>query len=105
MLAYGPMTSQANGLGGGPATDATRSALTDNTLYTPTPEGFLLMAPQATPSIGTRSIAPLPVPMTTKKPVNIWLFVWPGLAVLLIGSALLVRWLTLLAFRRRINKK
>ena len=82
-----------------------RPGLPDNTLYTPTPEGFLLMAPQATPSIGTRSIAPLPVPMTTKKPVNIWLFVWPGLAVLLIGSALLVRWLTLLAFRRRINKK
>ena len=105
MLASAPMTSQENGLGAGPATDATKSALTDNTLYTPTPEAFLLMASQATPSIGTRSIAPLPAPMTTKKPVNFWLFVWPGLAVLLLGSALLIRWLTLLAFRRRINKK
>ena len=105
MLASAPMTSQAYGLGGGLATDATMSALTDNTLYTPTPETFVLMAPQATSSIGTRSIAPLPVPMSAKKPVKTWLFIWPGLAVLLFGSALLIRWLTLLAYRRRINKK
>jgi hypothetical protein len=105
MLASAPMTSQAYGLGSGPATDATRSALTDNTLYTPTPEAFVLMVPQATPSIGTRSVAPPPAPMTAKKPVNLWLFVWPGLAVLLLGSAMLIRWLTLLAFRRRLKKK
>jgi hypothetical protein len=105
LLASVPMTSQEYGLGGGPATDATMSALTDNALYTPTPEAFMLMAPQATPSVGTRSIAPAPALMTTKKTVNPWLFVWPGLAVLLLGSGMLIRWLTLLAFRRRLKKK
>jgi hypothetical protein len=105
MLASAPMNSQAYGLGSGPATDATRSALTDNTLYTPTPEAFVLMAPQATSSIGTRSLAPPPAPMSAKKSVNTWLFIWPGLAVLLISAAMLIRWLTLLAFRRRLNKK
>ena len=105
MLASAPMTSQENGVGGGPATDATLPALTDNTLNTPTPQAFTLVAPQATPPIGTRSIAPLPATKTTKKPVNTWLFIWPGLAVLLLGCSLLIRWLTLLSFRRRINKK
>jgi len=105
MLAAVPMTGQENGLGGGPATDATQSLLTDKTLYAPTAEAFLLMAPQATPPVENRSIAPAPAPLPANNKVDIWLFVWPGLALLLLASALLIRWLNLLAFRRRTHKK
>jgi len=105
MLAAAPMTSQGNGLGGGPPAAATQPALEDNALNTPTPEAFTLMVPQATPSIGTRMISPPPVSKSSNNPINPWLFILPGLAVLLLGSALFIRWQTLLAFRHRIHEK
>jgi hypothetical protein len=105
MLSAAPMANQGKGLGGEAPAAGTQSPLTDNALNSPTPEAYTLMIPQSTPSTETRNIAPLPSPKTPGNPVNIWLFVLPGLAVLLFGAALLIRWLTLLAFRRRLNKK
>ena len=103
MLAAAPMTSQGSGLVGAPA--ATQPPSMDNAQLTPSQQASLLVPPEALPSGETRSIAPAPANKAASNPVNLWLFVWPSLAVLLIGSALLIRWLTLLAFRRKINKK
>ena len=100
MLSAAPMSSQATGLGGGNPSD-TLAPSSDNSIITPTPEASLLMAPAVNPSADSRTFA---LPMVTKSqanPVNIWLYVWPGLAVLLIGAALLIRWRSVNAFRKR----
>jgi hypothetical protein len=103
LLAAAPMTSQGNGRGGGPA--ATQPPLQDNAQITPTPQSSILMIPQETPSGESRTVAPPTAPKTQNNPVNPWLFIWLGLAVLLLGSALLIRRLTGQAFRRKLNKK
>jgi anti-sigma factor RsiW len=103
MLVAAPMTSQGSGLGGGEA--ATQPPASDNTLLTPTQQTSLMVPPAALPPGDTRSMAPAPTPKAANNPLNLWLFVWLALAALLIVSALLIRWLTLIAFRRKISKK
>jgi anti-sigma factor RsiW len=104
MLSAAPMTNQGSGLGAEAPSAVVQSPLTDKALNSPTPEAYSLVIPQATPSVETRNVPPLPSPTTPSHPVNIWLVVWPGLALLLLGSALLIRWLTLRAFHHRLNK-
>jgi flagellar basal body-associated protein FliL len=56
---------------------------------------------QATPPAVAR-VAQLPsTSKAQQKRANIWLFIWPGLAVLLAGLALLVFWLNKRAFQRK----
>jgi hypothetical protein len=101
MLSAAPMTGEAYGYGGGPA--LTQPPATDNSQMTPTPGPSALMAPQDTPQ-GESRVAQPPAASSTKgitQPVSIWLFLWPGLALLLAGAALLIRTASLRAFRRK----
>ncbi len=104
MVSSAPMTSQGSGLGGGEA--ATVPPTFDNTLLnTPTPEASLLGVPQPTQSAASR-LAPAPGEGTKalKEPVSPWLYIWPGLAVLLLAAAFTLRWLTVRKFRRKFKK-
>ena len=100
MMASAPMGYY--GKGGGPAD--TQSAVTDNALVTPTPEAALMLVPEATPPAGARTIAPSET-NSAPGPVNLWLYVWPGLAVVLIAAAVLIRRGSILAFRRKVGEK
>lgn len=106
MMASAP---EANGVGGGygggPA--ATEAPLQeDMAQLTATPEMYALTAPEPTPEPGMRLTGSASDAQTkAPAPVNPWLVIWPGLAVLLAGSALLVRWLRQRAFRRQLQKK
>jgi hypothetical protein len=104
MLAAAPASSQGSGLGNAPEI-ATTAPASDNSLNSPTPEAFTLMVPQTTPPPVSRALPPLPVTKSPNNPVNIWLFIWPGLAFFLLGAAMLIRWMTLAKFRCKINKK
>jgi len=56
---------------------------------------------QATPPVVVRvSQSPL-VPKVLHRPVNLWLFIWPGLAGLLGASAILAWGLNKRAFQRK----
>ena len=105
MLAAAPMTYEGYGIGGGPA--ATQPAITDKTQIMPTPETFVMTAPEATPPSGTRLVAPPAPPPVNDKPglVNIWSTIWLGLAVVLIAAAILIRRASILAFHRKAAAK
>jgi hypothetical protein len=104
LMAAAPASSQGSGLGSAPEI-ATTAPASDNSLNSPTPEAFTLMAPQATPPSVERALPPPPVTKSQNNPVNMWLFIWPGLALFLLGVAMLIRWMSLAKFHRRINKK
>jgi hypothetical protein len=91
--------------GGGSA--ATQPPVTDNTQVTPTAEAFVMTAPEATTPGQTRLVAPTanPVAKTTPEPVHIWLYIWLGLAAVLIAAALLIRRASIQAFRRKVGIK
>jgi anti-sigma factor RsiW len=110
MLAAAP----SGGFGGGPpaaAAPATAAPLapapaplrkSDQTMQTtPTAEAFVMSVPEGTPTAPAQNIAPSPAPEAQQKTTIPWLFVWPGLAVLLGILALLIRWLNQLAFKRK----
>jgi len=103
MMAAAPMTNEGYGVGGGPA--ATQPAITDNSQVTPTAEAFVMTAPEETPPGGMRLLAPpaTPAPKASPEPVNIWLYIWLGLAAVLIAAALLIRWASIQAFRRKVS--
>jgi anti-sigma factor RsiW len=105
LMASAPMTNEGSGFGGGPA--ATQPPATDNTQVIPTPETFVMTAPEATSSGETRLVAPpeAPAPKATPEPVNIWLYIWLGLAAVLIATALLIRRASVQAFRRKVGGK
>jgi anti-sigma factor RsiW len=86
-----------------PATTAPAAqGTTDQTaLATPTAEAFVMTAPEATPPGTARIIQPPIAPKARSKPLNPWLFIWPGVGVLLGTLALLVRWLSKRAFQRK----
>ena len=100
MLSAAPMTSEGYGLGGGPPA-------TDNSQVLPTPEPYALTVPEPTPSGESRLAQPPTAPSTTKtsQSVDIWIYVWLGLAVILILAALLVRLTNDQAFRRKVGSK
>jgi len=91
--------------GGGAA--ATQPPVTDNTQVIPTAETFVMMAPAATPSGEARLVAPAAAPATkaTPEPVNLWPYIWLGLAAVLVAAALLIRRASVQAFRRKVGVK
>jgi hypothetical protein len=103
MMAAAPVTSEGYGIGGGPA--ATQPPASDNAQVTPAPETSVMTAPETTPSGELRQEAPAAAPAVkaTPKPVNIWLYIWLGLAAVLITTALLIRQASLQSFRRKVN--
>jgi len=105
LMVAAPMTNEASGVGGGPA--ATQPPASDNTQVIPTSETFIMTAPEATPSGEMRLVTPPApsAPKATPEPVNIWLYTWLGLAVVLITTALLIRWASVQAFRRKVGGK
>jgi anti-sigma factor RsiW len=105
MLAAAPVTSEGYGRGGGPA--GTQAPGLDTSQITPTPEAFVMAAPQSTPPAGTNLIAPPASPdeKAAPKPVVLWLYIWLGMAVALIATAILVRQASILTFRRKASRK
>jgi hypothetical protein len=105
LMAAAPMTSEGYGYGGGPV--ATQPLLTDNMQGTPTSEPSQLIAPDATSSEATRLVSPVTPPATKTpiKPVNFWLYLWLGLAVILIIVATLIRLASVRAFHRKAGGK
>jgi len=102
-------SDRAYGIGGGPAATEPPASMESLPLGTPTPEILTMPVAQATAvPDGTseatgRNNQPL-AESNNPTPVNIWLWIWPGLAFLLLVSALLIRWTSLQSFRKR-NKK
>jgi anti-sigma factor RsiW len=101
-MSAAPLSSEGYGMGGGPS--ATQPPALDNQQATPTPEVSLMMAPQATASDQSRTLAPA-ASKSTPKPVDPWLYVWPGLALVLIAAAVLIRQASVLAFKRKVSQK
>jgi anti-sigma factor RsiW len=100
MLSAAPMTGEGYGRGGGPPA-------VDNSQVLPTPAPFTLVVPEATAPGESRLVQP-PAPYSTKaswQPVDLWLYIWPGLALVLIAAALLIRWFNDRAFRRKAGSK
>jgi hypothetical protein len=84
------------------AETAPQAPVTDNTLLpTPTVTASVMAAPKAAPPAMLRATEPAPAPQARHKPLNLWLFIWPGLAVLLVASAILIQWLNKRAFQRK----
>jgi hypothetical protein len=105
MLAAAPMTGEGYGRGGGPA--ATPLPGLDTTQITPTPEISLMTAPETTIAGGANQVTPPAAPAikNAPEPVNVWLFIWPGLALVLVAAAILLRRASILAFRRKVDGK
>jgi anti-sigma factor RsiW len=111
MMAAAPADNSrpAYGIGGGPAATEPPAALptaaAETMLSTPTAEANVLVAPEPAPTTQA-GIAPIATTKAAAQPVVIpWPYIWLGLAILLIGSALLIRWLTERAFRQKTSKK
>lgn len=83
-----------------PATAIVPSGGAANT-PTPTEQASIMAVEQATPPAVSRAAQLQSAPKIQQKPANIWLFIWPGLAVLLAVLALLVFWLNKRAFQRK----
>ena len=89
------------------ALHATQPAAQDNALLTATAPAPALLAPGITTAPEPRTVAPPAAASSTKaqsNPLSIWLFIWPALAILLLASALLIRWQIRLAFQRKWTK-
>jgi hypothetical protein len=87
------------GAGGGPA--ATQPPANTTVLATPVAETSTLLVPEVTPPDITRLVETPSAQKAQHEPVNVWPFAWLGLAVLLIGAAILVRWLNQRAFLQK----
>ena len=105
LMAAAPITNEGYGLGGGQA--STQPPATDNTQVTPTPENFVTTVPEPTPPGESRLVTPPATTATkeTPEPVNIWPYIWLGLAVVLIAATLLIRLASVQAFRRKVGRK
>lgn len=102
-----PDTAQAEayGIGGGP-TATPLPMMSMNAQETPVVEAPAMLAPEDTPPADTRSANPATSAQKAgQEPVKIWLYIWPGLALVLICAALLIRWINQLAFKKRLSKK
>ncbi len=108
-ISLGPSAPQVmapgygGGIGGGPEAN-TQPSINDMTI-TPTPEVSTLTIPQATLPAEARTMEPAPAlaePVT--HPVNPWLFVWLGAAVILACVAFLIRWTRDRAFAKYVKR-
>ena len=70
-------------------------------LPTPTVEPSIMSVEQATPPAVARAVQLPPAQKAGPRPVNLWLFIWPGLAVTLAALAVLLLWLNKRAFQRK----
>ena len=70
-------------------------------LPTPTVEPSIMSVEQATPPTVARAVQLPPAQKAGPRPVNLWLFIWPGLAVILAALAVLLLWLNKRAFQRK----
>jgi hypothetical protein len=70
-------------------------------LPAPTEETSIMSVEQAPPPAVARVFQSSSASKAPHKPVNLWLFIWPGLAVLLGASAILAWGLNKRAFRRK----
>ena len=92
--------SRGYGVGGG--LSATQMPQTESSLQvTPTPEISKFQAPPATTLPVERTVQPPSVSTTSTRPVNPWYFIWPGLAVVLFGTASSIRWAGVKKFRNK----
>jgi hypothetical protein len=98
-------------MGGGPSEDSTAvteemPVLESSGMGTPTPEAMTVMVPEPNTADGERSMSTSEGPSTKEngRP-NIWPYIWLGLAVLLILTALLIRWGNQRTFKRRVGKQ
>ena len=107
MMAAAPGDNQGYGVGGGPAAVETAPPSLENAQATPTPENLLMMAPQTNPSEDMRQIAPPSSSMekAAPKPLNPWLYVWLGSAMVLITIALIIRLGSIHSFRKKAGKR
>jgi anti-sigma factor RsiW len=104
--AAAPMMAAAPeyGIGGGPpATEAPLDTTANSAYATATPEMSALTVAGPTAAPGARDTQP---PQTKAPwPISPWLVLWPSLAVLFLGAALLIRWLSQQTFKRKMSKK
>jgi len=70
-------------------------------LPAPTEQPSIMSVDQATPPAVARAFQSPSVPKALHKPVDLWLFIWPGLAVMLGASAILAWGLNKRAFQRK----
>jgi hypothetical protein len=108
--ASAPMAAaEPQGIGGGPGREEVMATAPDveagDSALTPTPETLTMMVPEPTyaPAPGERVAAPPEDSdlKTPAAPLNPWMLIWAGLALALVGAALVTRWLSVRAFRRR----
>jgi hypothetical protein len=94
------MGGGGGGYGGGPAATQPPASAENTVMPTPTPEVTKFAAPEATQQADLVPPAAVPAPKRA-QPVNVWLIVWPVLAVLLLGAALFIRWSSIQKFHRK----
>jgi len=105
--AQAPMMAAAPafGIGGGEGEPepAMESQAEDSSLaVTPTPEMLLMTVPEATAAPENRIIQPEDEVAAKINPSpNTWIFLWPALAAVCTGIALLLRWISIRQFRRK----
>ena len=68
---------------------------------TPTEATSVMAVEQATPPAVVRAVQSPSAPQAHHRPVNFWLFIWPGMAVLLGASAIVAWGLNKRAFQRK----
>jgi hypothetical protein len=72
---------------------------------TATPDDFSVTYSESPDQSGLRSSSPSTASQARPPQPIPWLYIWPGLALLLIGAALLIRWLNARNFVRRVRNK
>jgi anti-sigma factor RsiW len=110
------LAAAPGGFGGGPAAAATMApanaapatmepaplrTIDQAVQETPTTEAFAKSVPETTPPTAAQEIQPPSALKAPQKTFNPWLFIWPGLGVLLGILALLVWGLNQRAFQRK----
>ncbi len=92
---------------GAPVTEApvTKAPVNDSNMQaTSTPEASIMSVPEATPPGALRTTNPPLITKASLHPRNPWLFIWPGLAILLAVVALLLLWYNRRSFQRKNPK-
>jgi anti-sigma factor RsiW len=85
---------------------ATSGPTNGNQADTSTPEVSTFKIPEPTQSVVTNSPAPhTTAPLQRANPVIPWPYIWLGLAVVLSGAALLIRWISRQSFLRKNKSK
>ena len=90
------------GYGGGGADPTQEAAILETAgLPTPAPAEATLVAPDITPAPDTDVLPPEDTSTKQPAPINQWYIIWPALAVIMLGLAILLRWNSGRVFRRK----